>query len=484
MNLPSKRRFLSILFALIIFGFIGTSIASYMFTSRMINKEVKESSLPLASELVHSELYILLEAPVATVSLMAKDTFVKEWVLSGEKNRKEIESYLAEVLKSKGVFTSFFVSEQSHQYYHPNGSIRTISKNNPENEWYFQAREMNKDYEIISSIDEMNENVVVLFINHRVIADDGRFMGIVGIGMSTNYLLSRMDSLYSQYNLHSYFINREGKVILSNNDFKISSNIRGDSQLAFHADQIINSNELNLQIDREGKKVFVRSRFMPELDWYLITEKLTDNRKEFLNTTLIGNISIALFITFGVLLISNVTINRYEKQLEDMATIDPLTGAYNRRAFEAIFDASAKMSHRNNETMAGLMIDLDHFKSVNDTFGHLTGDKVLKEVSHVIQKNIRDSDSLCRWGGEEFFVLLKGCDLTNAFELTEKVRLAVECMAISTKGQDLTVTVSIGVSFCGPSEGLLSFIGRADEAMYQAKEEGRNRLHISSHIHV
>lgn len=175
-------------------------------------------------------------------------------------------------------------------------------------------------------------------------------------------------------------------------------------------------------------------------------------------------------------------------QLEDMLTrvetlaiMDPLTGLFNRRRFEAILLNEFKRANRYQTPLSCMMIDIDHFKEVNDTFGHQAGDIVLKEVAHIIQTSLREVDTTARWGGEEFIVLSPSTTKENTIRAAERIRESVLTHTFSGIGNK-QITVSIGVA--GMHDGVEcetpdKLVHAADIAMYNAKKNGRNRVEYS-----
>jgi diguanylate cyclase (GGDEF)-like protein len=163
--------------------------------------------------------------------------------------------------------------------------------------------------------------------------------------------------------------------------------------------------------------------------------------------------------------------------LERLASTDPLTGAYNRRHFIDVGNNELLRSHRYNHALTAMMIDIDHFKVVNDTYGHGIGDQALKETVRVIGATLRGEDTLGRLGGEEFAVLLPVTDATQAALPAERIRDAISQIVIKTPDAELTFTMSIGLTQGREGDKLVdTLLGRADEGLYQAKEKGRNRV--------
>jgi diguanylate cyclase (GGDEF)-like protein len=170
-------------------------------------------------------------------------------------------------------------------------------------------------------------------------------------------------------------------------------------------------------------------------------------------------------------------MRNYNEQLQDLASHDPLTRVFNAGAYYRACDQQIYANQRSNQPSAVLFIDLDHFKSINDTFGHAVGDDVLRAVAQSLQSNVRRSDILGRIGGEEFSVFLPNTDVKGAELLAETLRTAIESIQIEVDGVRLKITASIGVAGKRFDQQTMQAIQQhADQAMYEAKREGRNRV--------
>ncbi|HET9148916.1 MAG TPA: PleD family two-component system response regulator [Alphaproteobacteria bacterium] len=170
-------------------------------------------------------------------------------------------------------------------------------------------------------------------------------------------------------------------------------------------------------------------------------------------------------------------LDSYERSLA-LALTDGLTGLYNRRYFEAHFEAAVMRSRNSGKGVSILMIDLDHFKHVNDTHGHAVGDLVLKAVAQRISQSVREFDLAARIGGEEFVVVMPDSSDEVGMKVADRLRatVAMQPVCVSSEIGDLPVTVSIGVAAVAPGESGAAALGRADEALYLAKKMGRNRV--------
>jgi diguanylate cyclase (GGDEF)-like protein len=167
----------------------------------------------------------------------------------------------------------------------------------------------------------------------------------------------------------------------------------------------------------------------------------------------------------------------YNAQLHDLASHDPLTRVFNAGAYYRACDQQIHASQRSTQPFAVLFIDLDHFKSINDTYGHAVGDDVLRTVAQTLQKTVRRSDIVGRIGGEEFSVFLPNTQLQGAQQLAETLRVAIESIHIEVDGVRLKITASIGVAARRFDQETMQAIQQhADQAMYEAKRGGRNRV--------
>ena len=176
--------------------------------------------------------------------------------------------------------------------------------------------------------------------------------------------------------------------------------------------------------------------------------------------------------------VSDVTPQKHlEERLREMAMQDELTGLYNRRHFVELAEAEVARARRTGMPLSLAMLDIDHFKAVNDVFGHPVGDLALREVARAMRETLRTSDVPARIGGEEFVVLLTDTALDGAMAVTERLRERVGRAEVSAGRERVArFTVSAGVAELAPAERIESLLKRADEALYRAKEEGRNRI--------
>ncbi len=168
--------------------------------------------------------------------------------------------------------------------------------------------------------------------------------------------------------------------------------------------------------------------------------------------------------------------------IEQAALTDSLTGIANKRAMTGDLQRASLLADRYNEHYSLILCDLDHFKAVNDNHGHVVGDHLLKEAAHALEKSLRTSDSVYRFGGEEFAILLPHTDEKNAREVADRVRAAIAGIQVDCGDKGVSVTASCGVAMHLEGETPEQWLARADEALYRAKAQGRNCTHLFASI--
>lgn len=170
-----------------------------------------------------------------------------------------------------------------------------------------------------------------------------------------------------------------------------------------------------------------------------------------------------------------------EARLKHLATVDPLTSIYNRRKFNEVLSYELRRDERYPGGLSLILCDLDHFKNINDSYGHNKGDEVLKSFTEMVKNMIRSSDTFARWGGEEFVLLLPETGFETAIQLAEKIKQKTENKLFSNTCK---MTVSFGITQFLEGDTETALFKRADDALYKAKTNGRNRLEVNPPLHV
>jgi len=220
--------------------------------------------------------------------------------------------------------------------------------------------------------------------------------------------------------------------------------------------------------------------------WYQVNSKpatLRDGRKVLISIAIDITIQKEVqgrFITTQVKLVQQTeALKEAQEKLKELASVDYMTGLYNRRHFLQVITSLLELAKRNKRDSSLVMIDIDKFKAINDTYGHNVGDKVIIALAELMQKRNRQSDIICRWGGEEFLIFLPETSIEGALIVAQKFREDAEQLCIHVDDtKEVRFSVSLGVTQINSSsdESIEISIDRADKALYSAKESGRNRV--------
>lgn len=474
-----KYRLLSLVAVILAVGFIVTTVVGYLVSRDSVRRTIAEHELPLTSDNIYSEAQKDIVRPVLIASMMAQDTFLIDWVAKGEKDVKKISRYLADVRRNNHTVSSFFVSERTRKYYYADGILKTVQEDVRRDAWYFRVKDMKAPYELNIDIDMANRDAMTLFVNHRVMDAQGNFLGAVGVGLTLDSLNRLFSNYQDRFNCKFYLTDAQGVIIASGN----SANMNGQSVRKLDgirevADEVLNRNDSRAEhsYQKGDTLIMVNSRFIPELGWYLLVEQDETRDMQPAQKVLLLNIGVSFAVTIFILAILLMTLNRHHNRLVEIARTDILTGLLNRQASEVMFPKLIAEAKRFAYPLSAMLIDIDHFKRINDTYGHLVGDKVLREIAQIMDSCIRESDILARWGGEEFIILLKNCPQEQVFALAEKIRQRCASHDFQLSPVNRPVTLSIGIAQFDTNETEIEFFIRMDRALYQAKENGRNRV--------
>lgn len=303
------------------------------------------------------------------------------------------------------------------------------------------------------------------------IYDGAYFRGVVTIDYAGKTLLEPLAKDDADYD--SFLVDENLRVVAA------SDNQKNDAGLPETLELTAEETE-QLRQAQEGSTFAVGSHYIYKstLPETTITLVVTAPRsrlalKSFFLTLPIILVGMLLLGTLFIL----ANLRRAERKLKLASITDSLTGLRNRRYLDTVMEEEIAKAGKNRQKLSLISMDLDRFKNVNDTWGHLVGDEVLKLVAESVKKNLRREDTLVRMGGEEFMVLLPRTGIQETFEVAEKIRLAVKAAEHPRSGN---ITVSLGVAEHRPGESSANLYRRVDKAMYAAKLAGRDRTHIYS----
>ncbi len=476
-QLPNRGRLIVLIGGILLLGFLTTNLISFRVSTAALKATILQNELPLTSSNIYAEIQTDLLKPIFVSSLMSNDTFVKDWLVNGEQDAEQIRRYLDEIRAKYDVFTSFLISEQTRKYYHFSGVAQVIEELDPEDVWYFRVRKMTEPYEVNIDFNQAQNNEITIFINYRVLDSQGHFIGVTGVGLKLDSVARILSHYKTNYQRGIYFVDRTGRITVRSDGAVIQEDsIRTARGISTIADAILAKTDGYFEYVRDGETMLLTSRFIPDLGWRVIIEQRESEALAALWQSFVTNLLIGIAIILLTIGTIAYAISLYQKRLEDMAVTDKLTGIGNRQLLDIALDQSLKLRRRITMPFSVILIDIDRFKSVNDTHGHLKGDEAIRSVAQIVKARTREADLLCRWGGEEFILLAHNCKLSQARDLAEELRASIAASPILASDEGLRVTVSCGVAEARDGDDAESLVGRADRALYQAKDDGRNRV--------
>lgn len=471
-----KTKIIATVVGLLLGVSIAGSVINYHKSIDETQTQLLNTSLPLSVDNIYTEVQQRMVEPLLVSSLMSNDTFLRDWILGGERNMGEIVRYLNEIQRKYNVFTTFLVSDKTKNYYHPRGLIDTINKDNSSDGWYFRFRGHQEPYEINLDYNANLSDSLIMFINYKVMDYKKEIIGVTGVGVKILNIEDMLGSFKKKYKYDVYFVAQNGEITIFSKGLNKRGNIDSVEGLRGIKGEIFGGKKTQFEYKDKDNEYLLNTKYIEKLKLYLFVEI---NKKEYmgeLQKTFYINLAISLAVTLIVTLIIAYTIGIYQKQLVDLAGEDSLTKLSNRRKFDEMF---GELYKKGSAKLTLMLIDIDDFKKVNDDFGHLVGDQTLIRVADILRRKLGPEDVITRWGGEEFAVLIEGETLKSVAETAQKIREAVEEDMMLGEILGRPLTVSIGVGELTTLESQDGLIHKVDEALYKAKRTGKNQVIVA-----
>ncbi|WP_272699190.1 sensor domain-containing diguanylate cyclase [Desulfovibrio sp. Fe33] len=465
--MSAKTKLIAALTLILLATFMATSLVNYAFTRASIREELLNSALPLTGKNIYSEVHADMLRPILAAMSMANDAFLKSWIESDEDDITAVTRYLSDLRDKYGFLTTFFVSAATDNYYYQDGILKKIGPRDPHDVWFYAFLRQNVEFDLDVDTNEAEGGKLTIFVNFRVMSDTGKLLGVAGVGVNIDKVTGLLEKSRRQYGREVYLVDQDGLVQVHRDTSRIERDyITETAGIRGVAKSILKPGDdpRSFQYDWEGEHFLLSTRYIPELKWFLIVEQSESSALASARHNLIRTVAIGLLSSILIIVLCTLTINHYQSRLERLAKTDPLTGAANRRALEESFDQFAYKAIRYGTPFSAVILDLDKFKSINDRHGHLAGDNVLKDVAATTRRIIRPSDTLARWGGDEFLILLDG-GIKEAKILSERVSCA-----LADEHREIPVSFCYGMARFKKGDTLESMTHRADRAMYKSKD--------------
>lgn len=454
-----------------------TSVLNYQVSRKSVHKELVTSALPLTRDTIYSEILQTLSRPIHVSSTMANDAFFKDWINSGEKDIPQLSRYLKDIMNKYDYFSSFFVSEKTCNYYHGEGILKSISREDDHDVWYYSFIASGEEYALDVDTNQAADNTLTIFINFRVNDNRGNLLGVTGVGLKMDQAAELLVSTQKKFGRRLFLFDTEGLIqVHADRSLILKKNLGDMPGISTLKDDLlkVKGTPADFEYHTDHGRVLLTVRYIPELDWFLVVEQDEDTALSAARKNLMTTILIGLLTSVIIIILSVFTVNHFQARLERMALTDELTKASNRRAFDPHFAKAQARSLRHGTPFSVMVLDIDRFKEINDQHGHIHGDKVLIALADTIRQCIRPSDTLARWGGDEFTILAE-CPLQEAVAVAERIRASLAEQKL--KGPDgKSMTVSCGATQHRQDESLDDILHRVDKALYRAKNSGRDAV--------
>ena len=459
---------------------VGSSVSYYLVSLNSMEKQLKTQSLPLSVDNIYTDIQKHIIEPYLVASMMASDTFMKDWLINEEENTVKIRRYLDSIKNRYGMLVSFLVSEKSQNYYTQNGLIEKMTEENAINKWYFSFKEIEEKHEINLDLNDHISDTVIMFINFKILDDNFHYLGATGVGIKISYINDMLKTFRNKYHLRVLFLDKTGNIILGeSHKYGTKENIADFPEYNTLIEKILANDASQLEYRYKGSEYLLNTKYIKELDIHLLVEAKLDDFTQDTKSNFYINLVISLLLTIIIAFIIIKIVREYNLKLEELADFDPLTKIPNRRHFTETMTHYLSLSKRTKKPLCLLFIDLDDFKLINDSLGHAVGDEALKEFAYLLNTSARKSDICARWGGEEFVLALMDTNIDEATVIAQKIHSILKTSLKLKALIPTSLTISIGITQYIDIDTLDSLVSRADNAMYEAKNNGKNQIFLS-----
>lgn len=480
------------LFLILAVGSAALTLQTELLPTESNQRANAEQILQLTSEQVVAELQKELTQLEPDFSKIALTAAAREWLVNPEQDATVIAGELQDIQKEslnkvlKPNTNIYLVSTERAQSIDTNGALKSFNSQNLADAWYFKTIKNASSITQITEIDSNHHAFLQTITSQHVLDDNGKLIGLLVVSAQSDHLKPYLEALQNKYHRLIYLIDDKGNLVFADDNTKrlrdAVLSIPGIQQIAA---PLLASKKVDNQFTEfveSDSRVLLASRYIPQLGLHLFLEHALEKKSTSVSPQLLNG-AICLVMAVLILLLVFLRLHQLNRRLAQSAATDQLTSLLNRQAFDFVFHQAMADSERSRQPLCVALIDIDLFKQVNKKNGHLIGDHILKEIAMIAKRSLRDSDVICRWGGEEFLILLKNCALTKATSIAENLRNTIANNDFSRTTdlvkKRISITVSMGVAECKINEKDDSVFERAEIALKQAKENGRNGVYFA-----
>ncbi|WP_207638083.1 GGDEF domain-containing protein [Butyrivibrio sp. FC2001] len=380
-------------------------------------------------------------------------------------------NYLREYKEKYNYDIVFFVSDQTYNYYYDGGLNKVISPDDNFDSWYFNFLDLNQEYDIQIDHDEVNDFSVSLFVNCLVTDERGKTLGVVGVGNKIDDFQSKLENYESEYDLTVCIAN----VGNAHNSFTGSTTYYKTVEDAAKA-LGLSTDTITMDVDEDGYawndgNVCTKVMHNKALNWNIFVQTDITPNINILLAQMNRRIILLALIIISYLFVSFTLFSKLTRVTYEAQNTDDLTRIANNRLFKEKFDKENKRKY-GKMTASLFMLDVDNFKTFNDTKGHLYGNAVLHMVAETLKNQVGTNGFVGRWGGDEFIGVI--------YEAPDKAKVILDAAQIilTDKNPAMPISFSCGVSQIDNTLSLEKNMELADQALYKSKEDGKARCTV------
>jgi diguanylate cyclase (GGDEF)-like protein len=413
-----------------------------------------------------------LMKPLHISQTLAKAKELKELMRNPLDNEEQVFATLKRLNKEFSL-NFFIASEISRTQYDSEGKKIELSEGKVD--WYFRYK--NQPENAMADIGQWQNPQ--FYIDLKIYDDEGKFLGVFGVGKSLKAFTEVFNEYKKTYGYDFIFVDQNKDITLTSDPELLIKGVTFKNladlpwfQILKPEQQQASLNNLLLQIN--GQEALIAELNIQPFDWTLYIITPLQSRQTEISRGFIISIVTLLAIIFGLFLLIYNLLYYFKKDIQKIKQIDILTELANRNNVTLKFEELMY----EKQSVSLVLIDLDNFKPINETHGRKAGDIVLRQIAQMLQSDIRETDILGRWGGEEFILLMPNTGPHEAVELCQKLCKKMAGMTITTGTTSIQITASFGVSFTATPRTMSEVISAADDALFSAKRDGRNMVRM------
>jgi diguanylate cyclase (GGDEF)-like protein len=462
--------------AVVFFVTIVTVVLTSYFTLKDVinshNKQVQSAITPLFS-LVTSEIL----RPLNVANFMANNHFIIDYANQDNIEKEYIAEYLKGISKSYNMLA--FIALKKHKLMLDSDAKESLL-NSTEPEWYHRLKDLpGEQFSDIGNSEDPH-----LYFDNKIRNKDGEFIGFTGVAIDLNYFASKFKEYSDRFGFELYFVDNNNIITLSSNSIMKSESHHRESLMTRLSDlpwhqSLLKNNAADKNLSTEvmyttAEGLLISQMPIQELNWRMFIVSPPAVEQNGYWQIFISRFVLFFFIVITLYLLLLNSINYFKARLIKHSETDYLTQLPNRSHIHSRFDSIAK----HNKDLCVVLADIDNFKSINDTYGHLVGDDVLRIVAEQLSHSLRKVDVIGRWGGEEFIMLLPETSAEQALIIVERIRenIAAISFPITTTSGTFSTTISFGICQLPLNNNAINdYIAAADQALYKAKSNGKNQ---------